>query len=278
MSDRLRRGRVAVGEVVEHDPIVGAGQQFADRGPAVAASPARFLGVVFQRLGQVVVIHPADVGLVDAHAKRDRGDDRVGAASHEGILCLVPLLVRQAGMVGERLKSTLSQVARHLFGGLLQCHIDDRGLPPLKQPARQHPKPIAGRAGGDPVAEIRPQERILHMVRRIDIKRPTDVGRDRRRRRRRQRQHGTDAELLCHMRQPQVFRAEVMPPLRNTVGLIHCHHRDPGPREPRDELLAQEPLGRNVEQLERAAPDAVIHARRLGGGERRVEPRRRNTP
>ena len=104
------------------------------------------------------MIHPADVGLVDAHAKRDRGDDRVGAASHEGILRLVPLLVRQTGMVGKRLQSTLPQVARHLFGGLLQRHIDDRGLPPLKQPARQHPEPITGRAGGDLVAEIRPSE------------------------------------------------------------------------------------------------------------------------
>ena len=140
-------------------------------------------------------------------------------------------------MVGERLESTLPQVARHLFGGLLQRHIDDRGLPPLKQPARQHPEPIAGRAGGDLVAEIRPSERILHMVRRIDIKRPTDVGRDRGRRRRRQRQHGTDAELLGNMRQPQVFRTEVMPPLGDTVCLIHRHHRDPGPRQPRDELL-----------------------------------------
>ena len=144
MSDRLRRGRVAVGEVVEHDPVVRAGQQFADRGPAVAAGTARFLGVVFQCLWQVVVIHPADVGLVDPHAKRDRGDDRVDAASHERILCLVPLFIRQAGMVGERLESTLLQVAGHFFGGLLQRHIDDRGLPPLEQPIRQNLKPIAG--------------------------------------------------------------------------------------------------------------------------------------
>jgi hypothetical protein len=87
-----------------------------------------------------------------------------------------------------------------------------------------------------------------------------------------------DAEFLGHMCQPQVFRAEVMPPLGDTVGLIHRHHRDPGPRQSRDELLAQEPFGRNVEQSERAAPDAVIHGRRLSSRERRVEPRRRDAP
>ena len=80
------------------------------------------------------------------------------------------------------------------------------------------------------------------------------------------------------MRQPQVFRTEVMPPFGDAVGFVDRHHRDPGPRKPRDELFAQESLGRDIEQLERTAADAVIYARRLGGGERGVEPRRRNTP
>ena len=75
------------------------------------------------------------------------------------------------------------------------------------------------------------------MVCRSDIKSPPDVGCDRGRRRRRQRQHGTDAKLLGHMRQPQVFGTEVMTPLGDTVCLIHRHHRDPGPRQPRNELL-----------------------------------------
>ena len=279
LAQRLRRGRVAVGEVLERDQIVGAGQELADGGRTVAA---RLLRVVRQGLRQVVVIDAADVGLVDAHAEGDRGDDRVDAAGHEGILRCMPRVVRQAGMVGAGLEATLLEVLRHLLGRLLERHVDDRRpLPrtlPRLEPAREQGQAIAVGAGRDPVREIRPPKRRLHMVGLGDAEGAADVGRHRGRRRGRQRQDGADAELPGHVRQPQVLGPKVVPPLRDAVGLVHRHQRHPGPRQPPDELLARQPLRRDVEQPEAAGADALMHARRLGRRQRGIEPRRRDAP
>ena len=111
-----------------------------------------------------------------------------------------------------------------------------------------------------------------------DAEGPADVGRHRGGRCSRQCQDGADAEISGDMGQSQVFRTKVMPPLRDAVGLVHRHHRDPGPRKPRDELFVQQPFGRDVEQLQGASADAVIHAGCLGRVERGIEPRRRNAP
>ena len=148
------------------------------------------------------MVDPADVGLVDAHPKGDRGDDRVDTAAHECILRVMPLFVRQAGMVGERLQPILPQVTRHIFRGLLQRHVDDRGSLPFLQSARQQPEPIPVGAGGDPVGEVWPEEGILYVVCLGDAEGPPDVGRDRGCRRGRQCQHGADAEILGYVRQP----------------------------------------------------------------------------
>ena len=78
----LAVGRVAVGEVLEHGHVVGAGQHLADRRRAVASGAADLLRVALQALGQVVVVDVADVGLVDAHAEGDRrDDDRLGPSA-----------------------------------------------------------------------------------------------------------------------------------------------------------------------------------------------------
>ena len=278
LPNRLGRGGVAVGEIFEHDPIVGAGQEFADGGLAVAARAACFLRVVLQGLRQVVVIDAADVRLVDPHAKSDRGDDRMHAAIHEGILCCMPLFVRQAGVVSEGLDPALPQIIRHVLRCLLERHVDDRRSLPFLQSAREQPETIFVGAGGDAVGEVWSQERGLHMVGLVDPKGPADIGRDGRRGRGRECQNGADAEFLGHMRQSQIFRPEVVPPLRDAVGLVHRHHRDPGPRKPRDELFIRQPLRGDVEQFQRAAADTVIDARRLGRRERGIEPRRRDAP
>ena len=53
---------------------------------AVAARAARLLVVSLERLGYVVVDHVAHVGLVDAHAEGDRGDDHLHALHEEVVL------------------------------------------------------------------------------------------------------------------------------------------------------------------------------------------------
>ena len=79
--ERLAARRVAVGEVLEHRHVVGAGEQLARRRLAVAPGAADLLRVALESLGQVVVVDVAHVGLVDAHAERDRRDhDAVAGA------------------------------------------------------------------------------------------------------------------------------------------------------------------------------------------------------
>ena len=111
-----------------------------------------------------------------------------------------------------------------------------------------------------------------------DAEGPANVGRDRGRRRGRQRQDGADTKLIGHMRQPQILGPKIVPPLRDAVGLVHRHHRHLGPRQTADKLLTRQPFRRDVEQLEPASVDAVIHARRLGRCQRGIEPGRRNAP
>ena len=79
-ADGVGGGGVAVDEVFEDAEVVGAGEEFAGGGLAVAAGTADFLGVVFEGLGEVVVDDAADVGLVDAHAEGDGGGDDGGFA------------------------------------------------------------------------------------------------------------------------------------------------------------------------------------------------------
>ncbi len=88
------RGGVAKGEVFQYDAVVRAGEELADGGLAIATGATGFLRVVFERLRQVVVIDGADVCFVDAHAEGDGGDDDIGLAVHEGILCGVAVLIR----------------------------------------------------------------------------------------------------------------------------------------------------------------------------------------
>ena len=94
-GDRLAGGRVAEGEVLERRDVVLAGEELADCRLAVAAGPADLLRVRLEALRQVEVVDVADVGLVDAHAERDRRDDDVAGR------CRPPLLRRDAVLGGQ---------------------------------------------------------------------------------------------------------------------------------------------------------------------------------
>ena len=54
-ADGIGGGGVAVDEIFEDAEVVGAGEEFAVGGLAIAAGAADFLGVIFERLGEVVV-------------------------------------------------------------------------------------------------------------------------------------------------------------------------------------------------------------------------------
>ena len=113
-AHRRQVRRVAVGEVVERQEVVGTDQGLAESGQPVAAGAADLLRQVLQALRQVVVDHPADVRLVDPHAEGDGGDDHRVRRVQEPVLHPGPLGVFHAGVVGEGRQSRLGQGRGHL--------------------------------------------------------------------------------------------------------------------------------------------------------------------
>src|SRR3546814_18401906 len=71
------------------------------RSCAVAAGTAGCLVVALDRLGQVEVGDEAYVGLVDAHAEGDGGDDHHALVAQETALVLRARRRIQAGVVGQ---------------------------------------------------------------------------------------------------------------------------------------------------------------------------------
>ena len=145
-GDRLGRGRVAEGEVLESRDVVRAGEELADAGAAVAAGTADLLRVRLEALRQVEVVDVADVGLVDAHAEGDRGDDDVAAGRRPPLLHLDPVLGAHAGVVRARRQARRREEGRDADRGALQRDVDDRRSGrALPQPVDQELLPL-GRA------------------------------------------------------------------------------------------------------------------------------------
>src|SRR3546814_9558151 len=76
---------------------------------AVAAGTAGFLVVALDRLGQVEVGDEAYVGLVDAHAEGDGGDDHHALVAQETALVLRARRRIQAGVVGQGVVAQFGQ-------------------------------------------------------------------------------------------------------------------------------------------------------------------------
>ena len=78
-------------------------------------------------------------------------------------------------------------------------------------------------------------------------------------------------EAVGERREPQVLGAEVVPPLRHAVRLVDREERQRHPAEELEEALGQEPLGRDVEQVEVAGQEAALDARLVATVEARVQ-------
>src|SRR5690606_2666294 len=72
----------------------------------------------------------------------------------------------------------------------------------------------------------------------------------------------------------QVFRPEVMPPLRHAVRFVDGEKRETAVREEAQAAFRQQPLGRDVKQIELALSRRALDLRRLARAQRRVEERR----
>ena len=85
---------------------------------------------------------------------------------------------------------------------------------------------------------------------------------------------GTSGKRSAISRQADIFRAEVVAPLRHAMRLVDGEQRDPRPVEQREAARRQQPLRRDVEQVEIAGEQPLLD---LGGfveSQRRIQHRR----
>ena len=216
----------------------------------------------------------AHVGLVDAHAERDGGDDHDAVLVDEAILVARAHAGIEAGVIGQRRDAGVGQRS----GGILDLGarqaIDDAG--------------VAGMALGDEGLQLR--RRVLLVDDLIADVRAVEA-RDEARRAgkpeplddllarqfvggRGQRDARHVGKALGDRRQADIFRAEIVPPLRHAMRLVDRKQRDLGPAEQGEAARRQQPLRRDIEQVEIAGDQPPLD---LGGfleRQRRIQHRR----
>ncbi len=245
--DRTGSGRVAVDEVLQRSQVVLAGEHLADRRLAVASGPADFLRVVLQALGQVVVIHVADVRLVDAHPEGNGGHHDPVVRGEEPVLDGCAGVGVQPGVVSACVQGGVGKQLRDALGRLLPRDVDD-GRPgrSIGEAGQQGLVTVQLGSGRQQQRQVRPIEARPHRTLRGDLKHPADVLQHARRGGGRQRQNTLRARRPRKTGQLQVVRAEVVAPLGNAVGLVHREQRNVQPLKHLAEPLVVEPLRGDV--------------------------------
>ncbi len=276
LADAVKLRGVAVDEVLQHVDVIAPGQHQAIGGLAIAAGTADLLAVVLHRLGQVEVHHVTDVGLVDAHAEGDGGDDAGRMAFHEVALDALAGLGVEPGVVGGGNETRLAQVGGQTLGGLLQGDVDDGGLgrfaaQPGPEPLDQATRPGLGRYRRHFQVEVGPVEAGGGDVALGDAEALAHVGDYPRRGRGGQQQDLGNVELVAVVGQLEVIGAEIMAPLRDAVGFVHDQQRDRHAADEGAEALVLEPLHRDHEDADLAALDAFHHCRRFLAALARVD-------
>ena len=97
----------------------------AARALAVAAGAPGFLVVALERFRQVVVHDPAHIGLVDAHAKGDGGDDHLRVVANERFLVVATRVGIETGVIRQCPDAIALQLRGELIDALAREAIDD---------------------------------------------------------------------------------------------------------------------------------------------------------
>ena len=265
------RGQPLVNLRTAQFDVIGSeqGQGFG-RG-TVTARAADFLIIGLDAFGQVGVGDPADVGLVDAHAKGDSGDN------DQPVLLLEPAFGDAAvfgvhtAVIMDRAMACVAQRLRQRFGLGPRAAIDDARLSLARGGKVQdlRARPVLGGKGQMDVGPVKaaqkgarrfPVEQFLH-----DLGLGFDVGG----RCKRCQRHVQGAAQFADA---QVVGAEIMAPLADAMRLVHGDHRHADAAQHAHGRPRGQPFGRHIQQLQLAAlqrlPDGIRLFRSVARGQR----------
>ena len=237
---------------------------------AVAAGTPRLLVIAFERLGDVVMDDIAHVGLVDAHAESDRGDDHLDPLHQEVVLVGGARRGVHARMVGQRADA----VGHEQFGQLLDLlaaqAVDDAALS-LVLLDEADDIAVDVPLGAYLVIEVRPVERRLEhrSVGHAEVLLDVQLHLGRSRRRQGDQRRGTD--FVDDRADAAVLGPEVVPPLRNAVRLIDGVERYLYFMQEGHVVLLGQRFGGEIEQFRLPGQHVGTHLRDGRLVERRIE-------
>lgn len=268
---------VAISEVGEGAEIVLAGQEFAVGRFSVAPGPANFLGVVFERFGEIEMVDRANVGFVDAHPEGDGGANHGDRAGHEGVLDFRARFGAKSGVVGSGEDVVFFEEGSERFRAVLEGGVDDGGLSGrcLKFFEEVGSAFVVGERG-DGEIEVGAIEGELVVVGGLDVKITADIAGDLRGGGGGEAENAGDLEFGGEAGELEVVGAKVVAPFGNAVGFVDGEEGELGLGEAGAEFLVGEAFGGDVEEFEGVAFEFLVEGEGFLGGESGIEPGRRN--
>ncbi len=280
--EHRRVGRGAVLASVLDQPaaerqVARAHEQEPDGVLPVASRAADLLVVGLDRPGRAQVHDGADVGPVDAHPEGVGAGDDLQSALGEVALDAVAGGAGEPGVIGGGAPAPGRQALRLRLGALARRRVHDGPAAPgarrrqrLGQRRVHQAGALAGAAGlAGAQGEVRPGEAV-HDLGRVGRQAEArhDLVTHHRRRGRRAGQHARRAQVGEERADLEVLRAEVVAPLADAVRLVDRDQRAGERGERLPEPGRDQPLGRHVDEPDRAARDLPEPAAQLARLER----------
>ncbi len=223
-------------------------------GQAVAAGAADLLVIGFDARGHVGVGDKTDVRLVHPHAEGDGGEGHDAVFAQEPVLIGVAARLVQPGVIDDGLEP----LGRKKIGQPLRSRprgaIDDAVLaaPRLQEMLQLFPRLVLGREGE---RNIRPVEGMDENL-RFRAKQPLrDLGAHEAVGGGGEGDHLHLTEFFDALPDHAVFRAEIMAPFADAMGLVHGDAPDAGAGKRLDQPVHRQPLRRQEQKLQLSRAD-----------------------
>ena len=197
--------------------------------------------------------HKTDIGFVDAHSERQCGDHDHAVFAQKPGLVTGPIGGAHAGVIGQRIEALLDQPGGGVVDPLAGGAVDNAGL---AGEFGQKGEQLAPRLvlDDDAVADIGAVEtgdelaRILQRQALADFMSGLGIGGGG------QRNTRNVGKAIVQDRQAEIFRTEIMTPLRDAMRFVDRKERDATGRKQLKAAIGEEPLGRHIEQINLACP------------------------